>query len=243
GLLEDADTRTVSGLAGLINIPGLDRLTSGQDIKRTKREVVLLLTPRIIRNLPQQTNLESEFHYGTSNEAGKLPVRIRKTSAGSLAIAPAGPGGRGAANILSRGAQAFGGDRSEVPSNPFAQQIAANNASEPTLVIQAPSNITFDREFSVRVRMVGAKGSVSGTAQVSYEKDMLELLDADNTGTHTVKLGKEEPSGMGAQLRFKVITPNAGETEISVQSASGEDKDSGESIDIALPAPAMVKIQ
>lgn len=243
GLMRDSETRTIGGLAGLLNIPGLDRLTSKQNIQRAKQEVVLLITPRIIRNLPQQTNLESEFHYGTSNEAGKLPVRIRKTSAGSLAIAPAGPGGRGAANILSRGAQAFGGDRSEVSSNPFAQQIAANNASEPTLVIQAPSNITFDREFSVRVRMVGAKGSVSGTAQVSYEKDMLELLDADNTGTHTVKLGKEEPSGMGAQLRFKVITPNAGETEISIQSASGEDKNSGESIDIALPAPAMVKIQ
>ncbi len=243
GLLEDIDTRGVKGLAGLINIPGLDRLTSGQDVKRTKREVVLLLTPHIIRNLSQQTSLESEFHYGTSNEAGKLPVRIRKTSAGSLAIAPVGSGGRGASNILSRGAQAFGGDRPEIPSNPFAQQIAANNASEPTLVIQAPTSITFDREFSVRVRMVGAKASVAGTAQVSYEKDMLELLDADNTGTHTIKMGKDEPSGMGAQLRFKVITPNAGETEISIQSATGEDKDSGESIDIVLPAPATVKIQ
>jgi general secretion pathway protein D len=243
GLLEDTDTRAVSGLAGLINIPGLDRLTSGQNIKRTKREVVLLLTPRIIRNLSQLTNLESEFHYGTSNEAGKLPVRIRKTSAGSLAIAPVGAGGRGGASLLSRGAQAFAGDRAEVPSNPFAQQVAANNASEPTLTIQAPTNITFDREFSVRVRMVGAKASVAGTAQVSYEPNMIELLDADNSGTHTVKLGRDEPSGMAAQLRFKVVTPNAGETEISVQSAAAEDKDTGESVDVTLPSPATVKIQ
>ncbi len=243
GLIEDIDTRSVGGLAGLINIPGLDRLTSNQAVTRQKREVMLMITPRVVRNLPQQTGLESEFHYGTSNEPGKLPVRIRKTSAGSLVIAPVGPGGRGASNILSRGAQAFGGDRAEVPPNPFAQQIAVNNASEPTLIIQAPTSITFDREFSVRVRMVGARASVSGTAQVSYEKDMLELLDADNTGTHTIKMGKDEPSGMGAQLRFKVITPNAGETEISIQSAAGEDKDNGESVDIALPAPATVKIQ
>ncbi|MDR4652396.1 MAG: general secretion pathway protein GspD [Nitrosomonas sp.] len=243
GLLEDTDTRAVSGLAGLINIPGLDRLTSGQNVKRTKREVVLLLTPRIIRNLSQLTNLESEFHYGTSNEAGKLPVRIRKTSASSLAIAPAGAGGRGGASLLSRGAQAFGGDRSEAPSNPFAQQIAANNTSEPTLTIQAPSNITFDREFSVRVRMVGAKASIAGTAQVSYDPGMIELLDADNSGTHMVKLGKDEPTGMAAQLRFKVITPNAGETEISVQSAAAEDKETSESVDVALPSPATIKIQ
>jgi general secretion pathway protein D len=243
GLIEDIDTRAVGGLAGLINIPGLDRLTSKQTVDRQKREVMLMITPRIIRNLSQLTNLESEFHYGTSNEAGKLPVRIRKTSASSLAIAPAGAGGRGGASLLSRGAQAFGGDRSEAPSNPFAQQIAANNTSEPTLTIQAPTNITFDREFSVRVRMVGAKASVAGTAQVSYDPGMIELLDADNSGTHTVKLGKDEPSGMAAQLRFKVITPNAGETEISVQSAAAEDKETSESVDVALPSPATIKIQ
>jgi general secretion pathway protein D len=243
GLIRDFETRSVGGLAGLLNIPGLDRLTSSQNIQRAKQEVVLLITPRIIRNLSQLTNLESEFHYGTSNEAGKLPVRIRKTSASSLAIAPAGAGGRGGASLLSRGAQAFAGDRAEVPSNPFAQQVAANNASEPTLTIQAPTNITFDREFSVRVRMVGAKASVAGTAQVSYEPNMIELLDADNSGTHTVKLGRDEPSGMAAQLRFKVVTPNAGETEISVQSAAAEDKDTGESVDVTLPSPATVKIQ
>ncbi|MDC8446158.1 MAG: general secretion pathway protein GspD [Nitrosomonas sp.] len=242
GLIRDSETRSIGGLAGLLNIPGLDRLTSSQNIQRAKQEVVLLITPRIIRNLSQLTNLESEFHYGTSNEAGKLPVRIRKTSASSLAIAPTGAGGRGGASLLSRGAQAFG-DRSEIPSNPFAQQVAANNASEPTLTIQAPTNITFDREFSVRVRMVGAKASVAGTAQVSYEPSMIELLDADNSGTHTVKLGKDEPSGMAAQLRFKVVTPNAGETEISVQSATAEDKETGESVDITLPSPTTVKIQ
>jgi len=244
GLIRDSETRSIGGLAGLLNIPGLDRLTSSQDIKRAKQEIVLLITPHIIRNITQQTNLEKEFHYGTSNEAGKLPVRIRKTSAGSLAIAPSGAGGRGGASgVLSRGAQGFAGDRPEIPSNPFAQQAAVNNAAEPTLTIQAPSNITFDREFSVRVRMVGAKASIAGSAQVSYETDMLELLDADNSGSHTISLGKDEPSGMSAQLRFKVVTPNAGETEINIQSATAEDKETGESVDISLPSPATIKIQ
>ncbi|GJL76355.1 secretin and TonB N-terminal domain-containing protein [Nitrosomonas sp.] len=243
GLLEDNDTRAASGLAGLINIPGLDRLTSGQNVNRSKREVVLLITPRIIRNVSQQTNLENEFHFGTSNEVGKLPVRIRKTSAGGLALAPAGPPGRGgAASLLSRGAQALSPDRPQVSANPFAQQTA--NAGEPTLSIQAPSNIAMDREFSVRVRMVGARASVSGEAQVSYETDMLELLDSsENSGTHTIKFGKDQPTGMAAQLRFKAITANPGETEISVQSATGEDTESGESVEITLPSPTTIKIQ
>ncbi|MCB1935262.1 MAG: general secretion pathway protein GspD [Nitrosomonas sp.] len=245
GLMRESESKSIGGLAGLLNISGLDRLTSSQKIERKKQEVVLLITPRIIRNISQQTHLEKEFHYGTSNQAGKLPVRIQKTSPGSLALAPVGSGGGrgGATGVLGRGAQGFAGDRPEVPSNPFAMQAAANNAGEPTLTIQAPSNITFDKEFSVRVRMVGAKASISSIAQVSYETDMLELLDTDNSGSHTIKLGKDEPSGMSAQLRFKVVTPNAGETEISIHSATGEDAESGESIDISLPASATIKIQ
>ncbi len=245
GLYDDTDTTRISGLAGLINIPGLDRLTSGQDVMRTKREIVLLITPRIVRNLPHQTNFEKEFHYGTANEAGKLPVRVSKTSAGGLSIAPSNPAGRGGvSSVLSRGAQAFSPDRSQSAANPFARQAALNASGEPTLTIQAPSNITFDKEFSVRVRMVGARATVSGEAQISYETDMLELLNSEeNSGTHTVKFGREEPTGMAAQLRFKVITPNAGETEISVQSATGEDTESGESVEVVLPGPASIKIQ
>ena len=86
GLIDNRETRTVKGLAGLINIPGLDRLTSNQDVERTKNEVVLLITPRIVRNIPRPTNLESEYHFGTASEAGKLPAVINKTAAQSLAI-------------------------------------------------------------------------------------------------------------------------------------------------------------
>jgi general secretion pathway protein D len=39
GLVQNNETKTIRGLAGLVNIPGLDRLLSGQDIKRTKTEV------------------------------------------------------------------------------------------------------------------------------------------------------------------------------------------------------------
>lgn len=244
GLMRETENKTVGGLAGLLNIPGLDRLTSSQDISRIKQEVILLITPRIIRNISQQTNLESEFHFGTSNHAGKLPVRISKTSAGSLAITPKGGAGRGGASALSRAAQGMADDRPQVSPNPFARQAAKNAAGEPTLTIQAPSNMAMDKEFSVRVRMVGARASIVSEAQISYETSMLELLNSEeDSGMYTVKLGKEEPAGMSAQLRFKTVTANPGETEISILSASAEDKDSGESIEVELPAPATIKIQ
>ncbi len=241
GLIRNDETRAVGGIAGLLNIPGLDRLTSNQKIDRTKNELILLITPRVVRNIAQPTNLESEFYYGTDNNAGKLPVRVSKTAAGSLAMASASSGGRGGVSAMRRGANPLSQSNGQSTPNPFAQAAAA----EPTITMQAPANVGLDKEFSMRVRMVGARASVTSEVQLSYAADALELLGVEgSSGSHTIKFGKNEPSGMSAQLRFKVISANPGPTEISIQSAEAEDPESGESIDVKLPEqPSIINIQ
>ncbi|MBP6057621.1 MAG: general secretion pathway protein GspD [Nitrosomonas sp.] len=237
GLVQNNETRTVRGLAGLINIPGLDRLLSGQDIKRTKTEVVLLITPRIVRNIQKPTNQESEYHFGTASEAGKLPVTIKKTAAQSLAIAPAGSGQgsiRGASNVF-----APSGDQQDVP-NPFANVAT----SEPTLTMQVPTNVGLDKEFSVNVRLVGAKATVNTDLQLNYEASVLEALDGGaKSGTRTIKLGKDQVSGLATQLRFKVITTNPGTTEINIQGVTGEDIENGDFVNVTPPPPATINIK
>jgi general secretion pathway protein D len=49
GLLSQEDTRTLSGTAGLANIPILGRLFSGESIIRRDQDVFIALVPRIIR--------------------------------------------------------------------------------------------------------------------------------------------------------------------------------------------------
>ncbi len=240
GLIETLETRTVGGIAGLMNIMGLDRLTSSQRIVREKSELILMITPRIVRNLPQSTNLESEFHFGTDNNVGHLPVTINTTAPQSLAMASAGSGGRGGASGLRRAANPLSPSDEQPTPNPFAQSVAA----EPTITMQAPAFVGLDKEFSMRVRMVGAKASVNSEVQVSYATDMLELLGGDdNTGVHTIKFGRNEPSGMSAQLRFKVVTANPGATEISILSAEAEDSESDETLEVQLPTPTSINIQ
>ena len=101
------------------------------------------------------------------------------------------------------------------------------------------------KEFSMRVRMVGARASVTSEVQLNYAADALELLGVEGSsgGSHTIKFGQNEPSGMSAQLRFKVISANPGPTEISIVSADAEDPESGESIDVKIPEPSIVNIQ
>ncbi|MBY0474345.1 MAG: general secretion pathway protein GspD [Nitrosomonas sp.] len=238
GLLDNRDRRDMKGLAGLFNIPGLDRLTSNQDIQRTKNEVVLLITPRIIRNLPKPINLENEHHFGTASEAGKLPVVIQKTAAQSLAIAPAGSG---SGSSTARGLDAFAAAReeSDIP-NPFA----AAAAMTPTLTMQAPTTVGLDKEFSVNVRLVGAKPMVNTELQLNYESSVLEALDGgDKSGTRTIRLGRDQTTGLATQIRFKVIAANPSITEINIQNATAEDLETGESVDVMLPATATVNIK
>lgn len=241
GLIQNDETKGVTGLAGLLNIPGLDRFTSKQDIKRKKNEVVLLITPRIIRNLSKSENFQREHHFGTASEAGKLPVSIKKTAAQSLGLAPAGPG---------QGGSIRGGGNAFAPSAPGEErglpnsfEKAAANTS-PTVTMQAPTNVGLDKEFSVNVRLVGAKPTVNTDLQLSYESSVLELLDGGNkSGSRTIKLGKDQTAGMATQLRFKVIAANAGSTEVSIQSASGEDIENGDSVDVTLPPPAAINFK
>ncbi|SNX60812.1 general secretion pathway protein D [Nitrosomonas ureae] len=238
GLIQNDERRDVSGLAGLLNIPILDRLTSGQRVDRKKTEVVLLITPRIIRNIPKPANMESEYHFGTASEAGKLPVAIQKTAAQSLAIAPTGSGSGAAA---ARGLNAFAAAReeSDIP-NPFANVAATT----PTLTMQAPTTVGLDKEFSVNVRLVGAKPMVNTELQLNYEASVLEALDGgDKSGTRTIKLGRDQTTGLATQVRFKVIAANPSITEISIQNVSAEDLETGESVDVALPATATVNIK
>lgn len=240
GLIQNDETRGVKGLAGLINIPGLDRFTSSQDVKRKKSEVVLLITPRIIRNLPKADSFEREHHFGTASEAGKLPVTIKKTAAQSLGLAPAGAGQGGS---IRGGGNAFAPATGEERGLPNSFEKAAANTS-PTVTMQAPTNVGLDKEFSVNVRLVGAKPTVNTDLQLSYESSVLELLDGGNkSGSRTIKLGKDQTAGMATQLRFKVIAANAGSTEVSIQSASGEDIENGDSVDVTLPPPAAINFK
>lgn len=241
GLIDNRETRTINGLAGLLNFPGLDRLTSSQDVKRSKNEIVLLITPRIIRNLPIQTNLESEYHFGTASEAGKLPVTIQNTSAQSLSIAPSSGPGLGAAGMRGASANILAPSEDQTDSNPFAK---ATSATTPTLTLQAPTNVGLGKEFSVNVRLVGAKATVNTDLQLNYEANVLEALDSgDKSGTRTIKLGKDQMAGLATQIRFKVIAANPGMTEISIQNASGEDIENGETIEVIAPPPTSITLK
>ncbi|MDO9221933.1 MAG: type II secretion system protein D [Thiobacillus sp.] len=70
GLISDEDRSSSSGIPGLSEIPLLRRLFSTQRDERTKTEIVLLITPHILRHAQAQQPALTEFRGGTENAIG-----------------------------------------------------------------------------------------------------------------------------------------------------------------------------
>jgi general secretion pathway protein D len=100
GLINDEDRRTANRVPGLADLPGLGRLFSNNDDTVNKTEVVLLITPHVVRNIERPGVKLEEFNSGTDADLGRAPLELQGTSGGNappppspLAPAPAAPGG------------------------------------------------------------------------------------------------------------------------------------------------------
>jgi general secretion pathway protein D len=70
GLISNEDRRTVSQVPGLANLPVLGRLFRSNDDSATKTEVVLLITPHVIRNIQRPDVKMEQFNSGTEAQLG-----------------------------------------------------------------------------------------------------------------------------------------------------------------------------
>ena len=84
GLINNEDRQSANKVPGLGDLPILGKLFSSNNDNKTKTELVLLITPHVVRNIERPKAEESEFLSGAENSIGKAP----KMSGGS----PGSPG-------------------------------------------------------------------------------------------------------------------------------------------------------
>lgn len=77
GLIQDDERRVANKVPGLSDIPVLGRLFSNRNDTNTKTEIVLLITPRIVRNLNVAEVGEPGFLSGTEAAAGVPAPRAK----------------------------------------------------------------------------------------------------------------------------------------------------------------------
>jgi general secretion pathway protein D len=79
GLINDEDRRTANRVPGLGELPVLGRLFSHTRDSRGRTEIVLLITPRVVRGLARPDARSIEFAAGTEAAAGGRPTAVPTT--------------------------------------------------------------------------------------------------------------------------------------------------------------------
>ena len=76
GLISDEDRRSADQVPGIAKLPVLGRLFTNRNDNTTKTEIVLLMTPRVVRNIERPAARVEQFSSGTDAEVGGAGVAL-----------------------------------------------------------------------------------------------------------------------------------------------------------------------
>jgi general secretion pathway protein D len=126
GLIRDEDTKSISGLPGLARLPILGRLFGVQGDGKNKSELVLFITPRVIRNLALPDSSASNGPAGIESSPGAIPMQM---SPKSTIQVPLG----------SDNASRAPNSRSVSQASPFTRATSSRPSAEFPPISQTPS--------------------------------------------------------------------------------------------------------
>jgi general secretion pathway protein D len=84
GLLSRTENKAGQGLPFLSSVPGLDRIFGTKKTEANKTELILLITPRVVRSLPLPSSHITSFDSGTEGMISTDPLRLRPSSTFSI---------------------------------------------------------------------------------------------------------------------------------------------------------------
>lgn len=160
GLINDSDAKSASGVPGLTSLPILGRLFSSQQDERNKTEIVLSITPHLIRTVNRPGAYMSEFWSGTETNLRTKPLGLPPVAGepnGSV---------RPTDTAVSRSTQG----------------TSVGPAKSIQLSWQVPAEVKSGDIFSAVLRMA-ADGQVrSMPMQGAYDPSALQLLEVQEGG-------------------------------------------------------------
>lgn len=108
GLIQKSERDTANKIPGLGDLPVLGQLFSNQRTDHTKNEVVLLITPRIVRNLTRPDVMEAEVPSGTEATVGGQSLQMQGPPEEAMPATQPGAESAGSAAPVSGNAAAAG---------------------------------------------------------------------------------------------------------------------------------------
>ena len=212
GLISDQDRRTSDHLPGLGDMPLLGRLFGTRKVDGEKSEIVLSITPRIIRTQPRPSSDNTEFWFGTENALRGAPLAAGAAGGMGAAQPAATRSGAAMAPGAVPAAPAAPAVSGEVTEEPAAEPAADGGEpvavrKRPVLSWQGPAQVSVGESFDVTLQLETATALTNVRSMVRYDAAVFELTE--------VEAGDIVPEASRAELR-PLINQRAGRAQFDV---------------------------
>lgn len=270
GLISRDERATSSRVPGLGDLPVLGRLFSSQLDDGKRSELLLAITPRVLRNVKRLNASESEMWVGTEaspklRQVGGL--QFNTPQADAKPAVPSTPGATGAPAAAMAGTAVPGAPGVSAvvpvptqPGAPGAEDPAMRRMPALSLVAPAQAKVGDTVEVRLDLRDANLRGLMT---ELQYSADKLTLVDADEDdyfrrgGAVTSFSKRVEPGrvnlsvlrnqataaeGAGGVFKLRFKAAAAGRAEVRVGTAQPVSLEpNGERP--TLPAPAVIEVK
>ena len=202
GMMEDSQTRSMSGWPILANIPFLKYFFGQETRDHSEQELVFALIPHIIRGMDVNDQNQRLIDVGTANSLELRRVAKQQVEMPAPAAVPA--------------QQAPPQGAAPQPARPVAQP-ATQPAAGGTSFLFDPGTITQTKgaTFTVNVLISGAQNVYSVPLQLNYDPSKLQLVNVSNGGFlgqdgQAVALVHREDDATGTLQITATRPPNSG---------------------------------
>jgi len=243
GIMEDHQSKALSGIPGLASIPILKYLFSQTNTDHSENEIVFVLVPHIVRG-PEASRSADVLDVGTANAIG-----LRRTSPKATMSGPATPAAQPPAAVPP-------GPQGGVPQNPLPQPTPPGGAVPPGTTANISGSFIFDppalsqakgSTFTVNVMLTGGQNVYSVPVQLNYDPNQLQVVNVSNGGflsqdgqavalvhrddptTGTLQVTASRPpgvggvSGQGAVVTLTFLAKGTGQSALTITRGGARD--------------------
>jgi len=255
GIFDDSQTRSLSGIPGLAQIPILRYLFGQVTQDKSQDETVFAITPHIIRGSTISELNQRQIEIGTANT-----IALRHVSRAAGPVAPAAQPQTPASQPPANQPPA------NQPANPAPNQAATATPGVTNFLFD-PAQITAVKgnTFVVNLMISGAQNVYSVPVQMNYDPAKLQLVNVSNGGflsqdgqavalvhredetTGTLQITATRPpgaggvSGQGAVVTLTFQAKASGQTPLAI--TRGGARDPGQQAITVNGAQASVTVQ
>lgn len=245
GLINREDRKAANSVPGLGQLPIIGRLFSSHSDTASKTEVVLLITPRVVRNIVRPESPIEEFSSGTETEISLDRMEINRGETAKVEKVAEAELTSAAPNVATMKAV-------EMTPSPVPGNVEPTGVMPPPvpgnvkLALDAPSQVQTGNAFTVKINLV-AEGLQNALLDMSFdpaklkvvnvtEGDLLKKPDGktqfmqqvqDKVGhinLSVIRQGNVQGEGMLASVTFQPLPNAIGKTQLGIGAANFSDE-------------------